>query len=249
MVTGMDRASAGPDPMTAYDVTTTGIRMQLTPETETANRYHLVSRLADDLAHEIKNPLNSMVINLEVLRSRARKGDVDGVLGRADVLEIEVRRLNTLLDGLLRLLRPDRQPGVLIPVDTLVAEVADLAGVQAKLARKALNVSLVGDAAVTSGRRDVLRFAILNLLMAELDAVDGGSACIEVGGRIGEAGTVLTISTVAGEPAPDGVDHLAEGVEIARALIAANGGGVDVPARGKAGQRVITITLPGARSA
>ena len=33
-----------------------------------ASRYALLSRLADDLAHEIKNPLHSMVINLEVLR-------------------------------------------------------------------------------------------------------------------------------------------------------------------------------------
>ncbi|HEX6694197.1 MAG TPA: histidine kinase dimerization/phospho-acceptor domain-containing protein [Longimicrobiales bacterium] len=232
--------------MPAHDVTTTTETcMQLTPETEAANRYHLVSRLADDLAHEIKNPLNSLVINLEVLRSRARKGDADGVLGRADVLEIEVRRLNTLLDGLLRLLRPDRQPGVLISVDTLVAEAAELAEVQARLARKTLSVSPVGDAAVTSGRRDVLRFALLNLLMAELDAVDGGAARVEVAGRIGESGTVLTIATVGGDPVEAGAD----GVDVACALIVANGGSVDVTPRGKARDRVITVVLPGARSA
>lgn len=235
--------------MTLHDVTTTETLMQLTPETETANRYHVVSRLADDLAHEIKNPLNSMVINLEVLRSRARKGDEEGVLGRADVLEIEVRRLNALVDGLLRLLRPDRDPGGLISVDTLVAEVTDLAGVQAKLARKSLNVSPVGDAAVTSGRRDVLRFALLNLLMAEMDAVDGGTACVEVGGRIGENGTVLTITTVAGEPAGDGNAPADGGVDIARALIAASGGSVDVPPRTATRDRVVTIMLPAARSA
>ena len=34
------------------------------------NKLALVERLSDDLAHEIKNPLHSMVINLEVLRRR-----------------------------------------------------------------------------------------------------------------------------------------------------------------------------------
>src|SRR5690606_30390207 len=40
------------------------------------NKLALVERLADDLAHEIKNPLHAMVINLEVLRRRiaARHG-------------------------------------------------------------------------------------------------------------------------------------------------------------------------------
>jgi branched-chain amino acid aminotransferase len=47
-----------------------------------ANRFALVSRLADDLAHEIKNPLNAIVINLEVLRTRVARADADGALTR-----------------------------------------------------------------------------------------------------------------------------------------------------------------------
>ena len=220
--------------------------MELTPESETANRYHLISRIADDLAHEIKNPLNSMVINLEVLRSRARKGDADGVMGRADVLEMEIRRLHTLVEGLLRLLRPDRRPGTGIPVDTLLTELEELAGTQARLARKELNVSLVGDAALTSGRRDSLRFALLNLVSAELDAVSGAEVRVDIGGEVRGSATVLTIATSAGEVAGD---QDAGAIEVARALIAANGGSVDVPPRGSTGGRVISVTLPGARPA
>ena len=39
-----------------------------------ANRYDILSRLADDLAHEIKNPLNAIVVNLEVLRRKIETG-------------------------------------------------------------------------------------------------------------------------------------------------------------------------------
>ena len=40
-----------------------------------ANKLDLLERLADDLAHEIKNPLHSMVINLEVLKRRVARAD------------------------------------------------------------------------------------------------------------------------------------------------------------------------------
>src|SRR5687768_15378066 len=110
---------------------------QLTPESEIANRFQLISRLADDLAHEIKNPLNSMVINIEVLRSRVRKGDTQGVLDRADVLEAEVTRLNGVLDAMLKLLRPGRNRAAdEIPLDPVLEELADLVGLQARLAGK-----------------------------------------------------------------------------------------------------------------
>ena len=41
------------------------------------NKLELVERLADDLAHEIKNPLHSMVINLEVLRRRLTRLELE----------------------------------------------------------------------------------------------------------------------------------------------------------------------------
>jgi signal transduction histidine kinase len=45
-------------------------RIDLAAEQGLAERFALVRRIADDLAHELKNPLNAMVINLEVLRSQ-----------------------------------------------------------------------------------------------------------------------------------------------------------------------------------
>jgi signal transduction histidine kinase len=51
-----------------------------------ANRFSIVSRLADDLAHEIKNPLNAIIINLEVLKVRIARGDADGAADRTGVI-------------------------------------------------------------------------------------------------------------------------------------------------------------------
>lgn len=68
------------------------------------NRFELVSRWADDLAHEIKNPFHAMIINLELVKRRA--GDPEGLRDRAEVVESELNRVHGLIDSLLRLVRP-----------------------------------------------------------------------------------------------------------------------------------------------
>ena len=100
-----------------------------------ANRFQLVSRLADDLAHEIKNPLHAMVINLELVKRRAQAGDVSTVLERADLASAEVMRVNALLDQLLQLLRPARQGDRVLDLDAAVGEVLPLLAHQARLSK------------------------------------------------------------------------------------------------------------------
>lgn len=65
----------------------------------------LVARWADDLAHEIKNPFHAMVINLELVKRRARE-EGDGLVERTEVVESELHRVHDLVDSLLRLVRP-----------------------------------------------------------------------------------------------------------------------------------------------
>jgi signal transduction histidine kinase len=81
-------------------------------ETIRENKLALVERLADDLAHEIKNPLHSMVINLEVLRRRIARLEGDSnedLLRYAGVLNAELERVSRRVELLLRLVRPNRE--------------------------------------------------------------------------------------------------------------------------------------------
>ncbi|HUG40130.1 MAG TPA: HAMP domain-containing sensor histidine kinase [Longimicrobiales bacterium] len=71
-----------------------------------ANRMDLVARWADDLAHEIKNPLHAMVINLELVKRRAGSGEARPAIQRAEVVENELHRVHDLVDSLLRMVRP-----------------------------------------------------------------------------------------------------------------------------------------------
>ncbi|HSJ24600.1 MAG TPA: histidine kinase dimerization/phospho-acceptor domain-containing protein [Longimicrobiales bacterium] len=159
---------------------------EISDEQFQANRFDIVSRLADDLAHEIKNPLNAIVINLEVLKVRIARGDADAAAGRAAVIEQEVRRLHELVDRILLLVRPERDEGSNLSVDTALDELAPLLEAQARLARNEFAVQCM-PAIFVAVRRDVLKFALLNLLMATHD-------------RLGEGGGRLSLEcTVQGE--------------------------------------------------
>lgn len=162
---------------------------ELTPVNEEhfrANRFDLVSRLADDLAHEIKNPLNSIVINLEVLKVRIARSDTDGALDRAAVIEHEARRLHVMIDRLLQLLRPERDEAESFALDRVFDELMPLVEARARLARNTLSMECDASILVPI-RRDMFKFAMLNLLTA-------------VHERLGENGGTLSVAcTVAGE--------------------------------------------------
>lgn len=147
-----------------------------------ANRFGIVSRLADDLAHEIKNPLHSMVINLEVLRRRVEAGSKDAALERAAVLEHEIQRLHGLIERLLVLLRPSRSAEPFSSISDVMADVVPLIEIRARLARMEFVSHPVGDA-LAGVPAETLRFALLNVLDTAFDgAADHGS--VEVAGGI-----------------------------------------------------------------
>lgn len=139
-----------------------------------ANRFGIVSRLADDLAHEIKNPLHSMVINLEVLRRRIEAGSKEAALDRAAVLEEEIQRLHGLVERLLILLRPSRAPEPFSSVLDVLGDVVPLVEIRARLARKQF-VSHPADDALAGISAEALRFALLNVLDPAFDGTDHGT--------------------------------------------------------------------------
>lgn len=129
-----------------------------------ASRFQLVSRLADDLAHEIKNPLHAMVINLEVLRRRIAAGDPEIALERAAVIEHEIDRTHRLVDLLLKLVRPQR------PTDQhayslagALDEVLPLIALRARLARVPLHADDVDVDAAIGTPHGAVKFALLAL--------------------------------------------------------------------------------------
>lgn len=146
-----------------------------------ANKLALVERLADDLAHEIKNPLHSMVINLEVLKRRVSRwsgADATDLMRYVGILSGELDRVSRRVDLLFRMVRLDRAGDPASLADTLdeLMEVVDLE-------RERLGVSIELQPPTGTARaripRDSARQIVLNLLLMALDsAAPGGSVQI-----------------------------------------------------------------------
>jgi signal transduction histidine kinase len=176
-----------------------------------ANRFDLISTLADDLAHEIKNPLNSIIVNLEVLKVRLARADAEAALGRAHVVEEEVRRLHQLIDRMLMLLRPDRDEASNLPLDSALDELIPLIQAQTRLARNDFLYECAATVFVAV-RRDTLKFALLNLVLA-------------THARLGEGGGGLSIRCT---PDDDAVHLVIEALETGQGTaVAASDSGYD----------------------
>lgn len=158
-----------------------------------ANRYDVLSRLADDLAHEIKNPLNAVVVNLEVLRRRVANGAPDAALERIDVIEEEVRRVHALVDQMLQLLRPvksDRSPPA---IDGLIASLEAPLQIQSQAVRVPLRIEY-DHSLYAQVRPEPFKFALLNLMTRLLDlaSASGGSLALHAQRIADEVHVVVT---------------------------------------------------------
>jgi nitrogen fixation/metabolism regulation signal transduction histidine kinase len=189
-----------------------------------ANRYDVVSRLADDLAHEIKNPLNAIVVNLEVLRRKIAAGAEEAALERASVVDQEIMRVHTLVDQLLQLVRPPRVESGAVSLDDLIDELRPLLEVQAKAARVGFQMS-ADSGLFAKVARDVLKFAVLNLIIAIYGAeAKDESITIETRATNADAEIVIRSQRAILRDGDTFVQH-------ARALMESVDGGLEIVAR------------------
>lgn len=209
---------------------------------ERANRYDVVSRLADDLAHEIRNPLNAMVVNLEVLRRRVESGSRDKALDLTRVIDQEISRLTKLVDQLVYLMRPPRTDPNPTSLDETVDDIRPLLATQAAAARVEFETD-TASGMFTRVPRDVVKFALLNLITAAY-AADTAPAVLRVETRAaGEAAEVA----VTAQPAPFSEEN--EYVSRARTLAETAGGTLEItePRDGVTGSTAV-LRIPASRS-
>jgi signal transduction histidine kinase len=200
-----------------------------------ADKLELLERLSDALAHEIKNPLHSMVINLEVLKRRlARAPDGGGdALRYAVVLGDELDRVTLRVELLLRLARPDRRGPEVTTLAEIADEVMELVHLEARHRELEVRFTSSGPAVPVRVARQRARQIVLDLILDAMDeAAAGATLAVEVVGH--ETTAELRVTG----DGPGGTERLA----IAAALAEAAGGRVVHD------DRVRALVLPRARS-
>lgn len=146
-------------------------------------RLSYLGLLSSGMAHEIKNPLNSIQMNLQLLEEEVLSGgDRESVASWIGPIRKEIRRLEHLVNDFLlyaRPMRPDRKPLAVGPF--LEAIAAFLEG-EAAQRGVSLEVRLAPGIPEIQADEGLLRTAVLNLALNAIQAMpDGGKVLVEAG--------------------------------------------------------------------
>jgi signal transduction histidine kinase/HAMP domain-containing protein len=141
-----------------------------------------LGRLTSGVAHEVKNPLNAMTIHLELLKgkltARVRPDEEpassDPALDHVAIIGNEIKRLDQVVQGFLKFMRPEDLRLQPVAVDTLLHEIAKI--VEPDAANSGVRVHVECPASVPDVRGDPgsLRQALLNLSINACQAMTHG---------------------------------------------------------------------------
>ncbi len=155
------------------------VRRQLQGQLELAGRLTAINRVTSGVAHEVKNPLNAMMMHLELARMKLAQGDA-GVAPQMEVIAGEISRLDRVVKTFLDFNRPLDLKMAETGVDPFVASLADLTLPQAQAARVEVVSRLDSRGAVITADGDLLKQALLNLVVNAIEAMpEGGSLKLE----------------------------------------------------------------------
>jgi len=190
-----------------------------------------LGRLTAGIAHEVKNPLNAMIIHLELLRTKIRRSAVrkaepvvvgglglaearsperteaDDALQHVAVIESEIRRLDEVVQGFLKFTRPEDLRLQPVRVKDLFDEILPLIEPEAQKNNVRVQVDVPPDIPPVNGDAAMLRQVFLNLAINGCQAMPtGGTLRLSSGRASGNRVDVRVQDTGIGIPA----EHLSK---------------------------------------
>jgi signal transduction histidine kinase len=148
-------------------------RKALASHLDLSSRLASISRLTGGVAHEIKNPLNAIAINLEVLRSRLA-GDNGELKSEVDVIAREISRLDRVVKTFLNFTRPVEVKLTTLDAGETLREIGQLVEEQATRNQVDMIVFTPTAPAVAWADPDLLKQALLNIVVNGIEAMPNG---------------------------------------------------------------------------
>jgi signal transduction histidine kinase len=142
-------------------------------ELQTADRLAAISRVSGGVAHEVKNPLNAILLHVEVAKAKLSRGDTD-VIPQMEIISSEILRLDRVVKTFLDFTRPVELKLETVPVQRLLDEILELARPQADASKIRVVVGHEADGIGVRIDRDLLKQAMLNIVVNAMQAMPEG---------------------------------------------------------------------------
>jgi PAS domain S-box-containing protein len=174
----------------------------ISTQLQVSERLSALGRITAGVAHEVKNPLNSMRLWLENLKE-SLPGEQNGAREAVRVLDKEIDRLDNVVKRFLDFTRPMEVRLEATQLADLLKEVLDVARPQLEKANIQVARLLPIDVPEANVDRALLKQAILNLVLNGIEAMPGGGQLRLVLSRRGEMAEIAVGDTGRGIPPED----------------------------------------------
>jgi signal transduction histidine kinase len=231
-----------------------GSALKLEKELEVSRRLAAVGRLTAGVGHEVKNPINAMVLHLELLRGKiAANPEAMDLAGRhVDVLAGEMQRLDRVVQTLADFTRPMELHLAEIDLADAARLVVELT--EAEMAENGVRCECFAETAPVRADAELLRQALLNLMLNGMQAMSRGGLLRVLVRRVGES-AVLSVADEGTGIAPELIPRIFElyfttkpkgsgiGLAMTYRIVQMHGGSIEVQSEEGVGT-VFTMRLP-----
>ncbi len=154
--------------------------VRLERRTQQAERLAEIGSLTGGLAHEIKNPLSTVQLNLALLQEDLDRQNpaYSRLINRLSVVQRETSRLRDILDDFLRYagrIELDRKP---VELNQLFEDLVDFFSPQAQVQRVQLRLKKSPAPIVANVDPKLIKQALLNLMLNAVQAMPAGGELI-----------------------------------------------------------------------
>lgn len=156
-----------------------------------------LSRLTGGLAHEIKNPLSIIKVNLKLISESLNNGDrnIERAAKKITVVDKETERLSQILDNFLRYIKKTELHLSSVDINRLVTDMIDFYSPQAASYSVTIRSSICEQSLICKADRDMLKQVLLNLFINSQQAMSDGGELMLRTQQHGENAVVIVSDT------------------------------------------------------
>jgi signal transduction histidine kinase len=159
-------------------------------ELELSRRLAAIGRLTSGVGHEVKNPINAIVVHLELLRNKLGVSD-ENALRHLEIIQSEIQRLDRVVQTLVDFSRPVELRLQEEDLRRVVSSVLMLASAEFETRNVSVESDLPDRPVVAKVDADLLKQALLNIVLNGAQAMTSGG---RLSVRLAEDGRMALLS-------------------------------------------------------